>query len=31
MVIVDSAVVWTKLPDSWPTLLADASYFDVVG
>ncbi|KAF8849135.1 hypothetical protein BDZ45DRAFT_697803 [Acephala macrosclerotiorum] len=31
MVVVDSAIVRTKLPDGWPTLLADASYFDVVG
>jgi len=31
MVIVDSAITRTKLPDSWPTLLGDASYVEVVG
>lgn len=31
MVIVDSAITRTKLPDSWPTLLGDASYPEVVG
>lgn len=31
LVIVDSAIVRTKLPDGWPTLLADVSYMDVVG
>jgi pimeloyl-ACP methyl ester carboxylesterase len=31
MVIVDSSVERTKLPDDWPTLLGDASYGEVVG
>jgi hypothetical protein len=31
MIIVDSAITRTKLPDSWPTLLDDASYEQVVG
>jgi pimeloyl-ACP methyl ester carboxylesterase len=31
MVIVDSAVTRTKLPDSWPELLGEESYEDVVG
>lgn len=31
MVIVDSAPVVNKVPDSWSTLLGDATYEDVVG
>jgi hypothetical protein len=31
MVIVDSAVERTKLPDDWTTLLGDASYSEVAG
>jgi pimeloyl-ACP methyl ester carboxylesterase len=31
MVVVDSAVTRTKLPDSWPELLGGESYEDVVG
>jgi pimeloyl-ACP methyl ester carboxylesterase len=31
MVIVDSSVERTKLPNDWPTLLGDSSYSEVVG
>lgn len=31
MIIVDSVVARTKLPDEWPTLLGYASYSDAVG
>ncbi|KUJ07039.1 alpha/beta-hydrolase, partial [Mollisia scopiformis] len=31
LVIIDSAIERTKLPDSWPALLGDASYMEVVG
>jgi len=31
MVILDSSVTRTKLPENWPTLLGDHTYFEVVG
>lgn len=31
MLIVDSAPVTTKLPDNWPELLGDSSYFGIAG